>query len=160
MLAVTPAATEALVSLLRAPEVPEGAGARLAHGLAAGGEPSIGLTIVSRPDATDEVIDAGGGVDVFVDRAAADALDDQQLDVEMDAERLAFTLRRQPPAAGRRPRKRPFPRAVTAHARTHRPDAAEVPVPDPRPPVPDPVPPIPEPDPAPPIPEPEPVPRA
>jgi hypothetical protein len=28
---------------------------RLAHGLTAGGEPSIGLTIVSRPDATDEV---------------------------------------------------------------------------------------------------------
>jgi Fe-S cluster assembly iron-binding protein IscA len=158
MLAVTPAATEALVSLLRSPEVPEGAGARLAHGLAAGGEPSIGLTIVSRPDATDDVIDAGGGVDVFVDRAAADALDDQQLDVEMDAERLAFTLRRQPPGDG--PASEPFPRAVTAHARTHHPDAAEVPVPDPRPPVPDPVPPIPEPDPAPPIPEPEPVPRA
>jgi hypothetical protein len=46
MLAVTPAATEALVSLLRSPEVPEGAGVRLAHGLVPGGEPSIGLTIV------------------------------------------------------------------------------------------------------------------
>ena len=100
MLAVTPAATEALASLLHSPEVPQGAGVRLAHGLAAGGEPSIGLTIVSRPDATDEVVDSGGGVDVFVDHAAADALDDQQLDVEMDGERVAFTLRRQPPGRG------------------------------------------------------------
>jgi iron-sulfur cluster assembly protein len=95
VLAVTPAATEALVSLLGSPEVPERAGVRLAHGLAADGEPSIGLTIVARPDATDEVIDAGGGVDVFVDRPAADALDDQQLDVEMDAELLASALHRQ-----------------------------------------------------------------
>lgn len=42
MLAATPAATEALVWLLRSREVPEGAGVRLAHGLAAGGESSIG----------------------------------------------------------------------------------------------------------------------
>lgn len=93
-------AIEALVSLLRSLEVPEGAGVRLAHGLTAGGEPSIGLTIVSRRDATDEVVDAGAGVDVFVDHAAADALDDQQLDVGTDGERVAFTLRRQPQCGG------------------------------------------------------------
>ena len=104
MLGLTPASTEAFVSLLRSPEVPDGADVRLAHGLTAGGEPSIGLTIVSRPGATDAVVDAGGSVDVFVDHAAADALDDQQLAVEMDGERLALTLRRQPqggaPASG------------------------------------------------------------
>jgi hypothetical protein len=37
--------------------------------------------VVSGPELTDAVLDARRGVEVFVDRAAAEALDDQQLDV-------------------------------------------------------------------------------
>jgi hypothetical protein len=56
--------------------------------------------MISRPGAIDEVVDAGAGVDVFVDHAAADALDAQQLDLEIDGERLVFFFRRQPQGGG------------------------------------------------------------
>jgi Fe-S cluster assembly iron-binding protein IscA len=95
MLIVTSAASAALVSLLDSPEVPDGAIVRLVQGLDASGEPAIGLTIVKDRGASDELIDTGSGVDLFVDPDTADALDDQQLDAEMDGERISFSLQPQ-----------------------------------------------------------------
>jgi Fe-S cluster assembly iron-binding protein IscA len=95
MLIVTPAASVALVSLLDSPQVPDGAVVRLAQQLDPSGQPAIGLTIANHVEASDEMIDAGLGVDLFVERDAADALDDQQLDVETDGERISFSLQRQ-----------------------------------------------------------------
>jgi hypothetical protein len=63
------------------------------QGRAPDGEPAIGLTIVSDPDPADEVVAVGSGVELFVDRAAADWLDDQQLDVDLDDERVSSSLR-------------------------------------------------------------------
>jgi Fe-S cluster assembly iron-binding protein IscA len=95
MLSVTSAAGAALASLLESPEVPDGAVPRLVQGRAADGDPAVGLTLVSEPDPGDEVIAVGEGVDVFVDPEASGALEGHQLDVEMDGERVAFSLRRQ-----------------------------------------------------------------
>jgi Fe-S cluster assembly iron-binding protein IscA len=95
VLIVTGAASAALAALIESPGVPEGAVPRLAQGHGPDGEPAVGLTLVSEPDPRDDVIAVGEGVDVFVDAEAADALEDQQLDVEMDGERVAFSLRRQ-----------------------------------------------------------------
>jgi Fe-S cluster assembly iron-binding protein IscA len=100
MLTVTVAASAALASLLESPEIPAGAVPRLVQGRAPDGEPAIGLTIVSDPDPADEVVAAGRGVEVFIEPAAVDALDDQQLDVERDHERVSFSLRSQPPNGG------------------------------------------------------------
>lgn len=67
MLMVTPTATEALASLLASPDAP-GPG--------------------------DDVVDAGL-VEVFIDPEVSDAVEDQQLDVEVDEETLSFSLQRQ-----------------------------------------------------------------
>jgi Fe-S cluster assembly iron-binding protein IscA len=96
MLTVAVAAGAALASLLESPEVPDGAVPRLVQGRAPDGESAIGLTIVSDPDPADEVVAAGRGVEVFIEPVAVDALDDQQLDVELDDERVSFSLRSQP----------------------------------------------------------------
>ena len=119
MLTVTAAASVALAALLESPEVPEGAVPRLAQGHGPDGDPAVGLTLVSEPDPGDEVIAVGEGVDVFVDPEAADSLEDQQLDVELDGERVAFSLRRQALNGGppRGPAETGFDRLVTGEGR-------------------------------------------
>jgi Fe-S cluster assembly iron-binding protein IscA len=100
MLTVTVAAGAALASLLKSPEIPDGGVPRLVQGRAPDGEPAIGLTIVSDPDPADEVVAVATGVEIFIEPSAADALDDQQLDVELDHERVLFSLRSQPRNGG------------------------------------------------------------
>lgn len=96
MLTVTPSASQALNALLDSPEIPDGAGVRIAHGPGPAGEPALGLSIVEGPSPEDVVVDGTGNVDVFVEAETADILDDKELDIEEAAEGLAFTLRPQP----------------------------------------------------------------
>jgi hypothetical protein len=51
---------------------------------------------VSDPDPADEVVAVGRGVEIFIEPVAVDALGDQQLDVELDHERVSFSLRSRP----------------------------------------------------------------
>jgi Fe-S cluster assembly iron-binding protein IscA len=95
MLSITPAASAALASLLATPDVTDGAVVRLASEMDRSGEPAIGITIVTDVEAGDEVIESAAGPDVFVEPETADALDDQQLDVEVRDDRITFSLPRQ-----------------------------------------------------------------
>jgi hypothetical protein len=95
MLSITPAASAALASLLATPDVPAGAVVRMAPGMDRSGEPVIGITIVTDTKIGDELIESAVGVPVFADPETADALDDQQLDVEMHGDRITFSLQRQ-----------------------------------------------------------------
>jgi Fe-S cluster assembly iron-binding protein IscA len=96
MLTVTPSASQALTALLESPEIPDGAGVRIAHGPGPAGEPALGLSIVDGPAPEDIVVDGTGDVDLFLEAQTAEILDDKQLDVEEAAEGIAFTLSPQP----------------------------------------------------------------
>jgi Fe-S cluster assembly iron-binding protein IscA len=96
MLTVTPSASQALTALLESPEIPDGAGVRIAHGPGPAGEPALGLSIVEGPAPEDVVVDGTGDVDLFVEATTADMLDDKELDIEDAGEGIAFTLRPQP----------------------------------------------------------------
>jgi|HigsolmetaAR202D_1030399.scaffolds.fasta_scaffold05189_3 Fe-S cluster assembly iron-binding protein IscA len=96
MLTITPSASAALAALLESPEVPPGAGVRIAHGTGPGGEPALGLTIVEQPDPRDIVVGGASGVELYLEPRAADLLADQQLDVEEEGGAMAFTLQPQP----------------------------------------------------------------
>jgi Fe-S cluster assembly iron-binding protein IscA len=95
MLTLTPEAGAALEALVDSPEVPDGSGFRLARGTGSDGRPAIGLTLVSEPEADDEVIETDGGVGIYVAADAAESLDDQELCAEMRGEQIAFSLRPQ-----------------------------------------------------------------
>jgi iron-sulfur cluster assembly protein len=96
MLTVTPTASAALAALLDSPEVPDGAGVRIARGEGPDGEPGIGLAVVSSPEPSDMIVDDAAGVELYVEPQAAELLDDQELDVETEGGQIGFTLHRRP----------------------------------------------------------------
>jgi len=95
MLSITPAANAALKVLLASPDVPEGAVVRVASGRNPDGDDAIGITIESGPAADDRFVESGLGIDVVVDPDTSEVLDDKQLDAEIDADTVTFSLRRQ-----------------------------------------------------------------
>lgn len=95
MLTLTPAANAALVAIIESPEVPEGAAIRLDHATGPDGEPALGMMVVSEAEATDEVIETPSGVEVFVSPDAAEALDDQELDADVEGDQLSFSIQPQ-----------------------------------------------------------------
>lgn len=92
MFTVTDQAALAIRSLTTGPEVPDGAGLRIAGGSAG----ALQLTIAAAPRDGDEVIDADGAR-VFVDRTASEALEGAALDARVDSHGEAqFALTRRP----------------------------------------------------------------
>ncbi|HEY3946683.1 MAG TPA: HesB/YadR/YfhF-family protein [Solirubrobacteraceae bacterium] len=96
MLTLTPDATQAIDQLLEAPEIPEGAGIRIASSAAASdsGAPSPGdlkLTVAEEPETSDEVIDQAGAR-VFLEQTVAEFLDDKLLDADIVDEGVRFKL--------------------------------------------------------------------
>jgi Fe-S cluster assembly iron-binding protein IscA len=102
MLTITPTAREAVSALLASPSVPDGSGLRLSQnaGPAADSGVGIGLTIVERPGPEDQVVDTGGEGGVFVEAQTAELLSDQELDADIQDDRVTFRLRPQEPQAG------------------------------------------------------------
>lgn len=107
MLTVSPAASAALSDLLEAPDIPDNATVRLVSGQDASGATGIGIVLAEEPAPTDEVVEAAGGLEVFVESQVAEVLEDQELDAELDPEgsRVAFRFQRQatnggPPGGG------------------------------------------------------------
>jgi iron-sulfur cluster assembly protein len=96
MLAISPAATAAIASVLSAPEVPEGSGVRLERRAVPGGDVAIEVTVASQPGPQDEVVAIGTGNDVFIDPDAVELLDDKTLDAEFEVGRVVFEIRPQP----------------------------------------------------------------
>lgn len=102
MLTITQTAREAVTALLAAPSVPDGSGLRLSQnaGPTAESGVGIGLTIVERPGPEDQVVDTGGEGGVFVEPQTAELLADQELDADIQDDRVTFRLRPQQPETG------------------------------------------------------------
>jgi len=89
MLAVTERAVDAIHTLTDPPQIPDGAGLRIASGEAAG---SLQLSLVAGPDDGDQVLASGDAL-LFLDEGAAMLLDEKLIDATMsDAGEIQFIL--------------------------------------------------------------------
>ena len=87
MLAITETAAEAIRAIVASPEVPQGAGLRLA----AQPEGAMQLSIAAVPGEDDKVVEESGA-QVFLEPTAADALDDKVLDAEVEGGEVRFAV--------------------------------------------------------------------
>ncbi len=95
MLTLTDNAVSVIRTLTAQPEVPDGAGLRIAADAAAdsGG---LTLSLVTEPQAGDKVVD-NSGARVFLESSAANVLDDKALDADVDDQgQVSFQLFEQP----------------------------------------------------------------
>lgn len=92
MLSVTDNAATAIRSLTAQPEVPEGAGLRIATDPGAG---SLTLSLAPEPGEGDQVLDTSGAR-LFLDTEAAELLDDKALDAVQAEDGVQFSLVQQP----------------------------------------------------------------
>lgn len=93
MLTVTDNAVAAIRSLTDQPEVPDGAGLRIATDPNAG---SLQLSLSPEPQEGDQVVDSAGAR-LFLDNDAALLLDDKALDASVDDQgTVQFALAEQP----------------------------------------------------------------
>lgn len=98
MLALTENAVTVIRELTGQPEVPDGAGLRIASEPVAPDTEgqSLSLAITPEPQAGDQVLDAGGAR-LFVADDAADFLSDKALDAEVDERgQVSFQVALQP----------------------------------------------------------------
>jgi Fe-S cluster assembly iron-binding protein IscA len=86
MLAISPNASEAISRALEGAEIPDGAGLRLTTGAQSERGVAIEISFVTAAEPGDQVIETGAPVDVFVEPVAAQVLDDQVLDAELQAD--------------------------------------------------------------------------
>jgi iron-sulfur cluster assembly protein len=94
MLTLTQEATTAIEGILASPGIPDGAGLRITPAPGTNSsEPVAGLqvAVAEKPDVSDQVIE-DSGARVFVQESVTDALADKELDVQVDAEHVSFTL--------------------------------------------------------------------
>ena len=90
MLTITDTAAEAIRGIVAAPEIPEGAGLRIATQPAAGAA-ALEVTVAEHPAETDQVV-SEAGARVFVEADAIPLLDDKELDAQIEGTRVGFTL--------------------------------------------------------------------
>jgi iron-sulfur cluster assembly protein len=92
MLTLTPAAAEAVRTLIAGMDVDdETGGLRIAAGELAEPGQSLELSLVNGPEATDDKIEAGGA-HVFLEPQVAEILDDKVLDASVGPGRVQFVL--------------------------------------------------------------------
>lgn len=93
MLTVTNNAAAAIRSLTSQPDIPDGAGLRIAADQSAG---ALQLSVAPAPEQGDQVVD-DSGARLFLDTDAALLLDDKALDATMDEQGgIQFALAEQP----------------------------------------------------------------
>lgn len=96
MLVLTPAAAEVVKAVTTAPQVPDGAGLRIASP-ASEDAGELQVTAVEAPAEHDQVLESDGAR-VFLEPTAATYLNDKVLDAQVDEQGGAsFTLAQQPP---------------------------------------------------------------
>jgi hypothetical protein len=96
MLAISPAASDAINKALQGVSLPDGAGLRFATGGRTERGIAIEITFVMDAAPHDQVVDIGAPGRVFLEPAAATLLPDQVLDAYRDEDgRLTFSLRPQ-----------------------------------------------------------------
>lgn len=96
MLTLTDTAAEAIRGIVAAPELPDGAGLRIATQPDAE-QTALEVSVAESPAETDQVV-AEAGARVFVEAEAVPLLDDKLLDAEIEGTRVGFMLSDQPAA--------------------------------------------------------------
>lgn len=91
MLAITDNAADAIRGIVAAPEVPDGAGLRIASQPDASRPGTLEVSVAAVPAENDQVLDQEGAR-VFVEATAAQLLDDKLLDAQVDGNRVGFTI--------------------------------------------------------------------
>lgn len=94
MLTITDTAAEAIRGIVAAPELPEGAGLRIATSPGAEQAGALEVSVAETPAETDQVV-AESGARVFVEADAVPLLDDKLLDAQIEGTRVGFTLSEQ-----------------------------------------------------------------
>jgi Fe-S cluster assembly iron-binding protein IscA len=96
VLTLTDTAAEAIRGIVAAPELPDGAGLRIATQPDAE-QASLEVSVAESPAETDQVV-SEAGARVFVEADAVPLLDDKLLDAEIEGTRVGFMLSDQPVA--------------------------------------------------------------
>ncbi len=96
MLTITDTAAEAIRGIVAAPELPDGAGLRIATQPDAD-QAALEVSVAESPAETDQVV-SEAGARVFVEADAVPLLDDKLLDAEIEGTRVGFMLSEQPAA--------------------------------------------------------------
>lgn len=95
MLTITHDAAAAIDAVVHsAPDAPDTAGLRIARGTAPDGQEGLSLSVADGPAPEDAVLEAEG-TPVFLEREAAEMLDDKVLDARVEEGRVGFALREQ-----------------------------------------------------------------
>jgi len=97
VLTLTDTAAEAIRGIVAAPELPDGAGLRIATQPGPGEASTLEVSVAETPAETDQVVDESGAR-VFVEADAVPLLDGKLLDAQIDGTRVGFMLSEQPTA--------------------------------------------------------------
>jgi iron-sulfur cluster assembly protein len=91
MLAITESAADAIRGIVASPEVPDGAGLRIASQPDASRPGTLEVSVAAVPSESDQVLDQEGAR-VFVEATAAELLEDKLLDAQVEGNRVGFTI--------------------------------------------------------------------
>ena len=94
MLTITDTAAEAIRGIVAAPELPEGAGLRIATAAGSEDAGTLEVSVAETPADTDQVV-SEAGARVFVEADAVPLLDDKLLDAQIEGTRVGFMLSEQ-----------------------------------------------------------------
>jgi iron-sulfur cluster assembly protein len=94
VLTITDTAAEAIRGIVAAPELPDGAGLRIATVAGSGDAATLEVAVAETPADTDQVV-SESGARVFVEADAIALLDDKLLDAQIEGTRVGFTLSEQ-----------------------------------------------------------------
>jgi iron-sulfur cluster assembly protein len=91
MLTITDTAAEAIKGIVASPQVPEGAGLRIATRPEGPAEAAFEASVAPVPAEDDRVVEESGA-QVFLEPHAAEALDDKVLDAEIEGGEVRFAI--------------------------------------------------------------------
>jgi iron-sulfur cluster assembly protein len=94
VLALTTNAASAIKNLMTGIEMPSEAGLRISAELDEDQQPGLHIALAEEPEDEDVTV-TDHGVNVFLDPAAADALDDKVLDAELHGDHAHFAINEQ-----------------------------------------------------------------
>ncbi len=93
MLTITEEAVEALDSIVESAPISDDAGVRISRQVAGDGQAGLGISLVEKPEPSDQVLEIEGEhVPVFVEAEAAPALDDKVLDARVQDGQVGFVV--------------------------------------------------------------------
>ncbi len=91
MLTLTDNAADAIRGIVASPEIPDGAGLRIATQPGATDPGALEVSLADVPADSDQVVEEGGAR-VFVEEGAVELLDDKLLDAEIEGHEVGFLI--------------------------------------------------------------------